>query len=265
MTVTPTYDAGLSRVRVSASGLSGSPVTALVERSIDGVTWSTVRGGTSVTVSGGSLTLPVDDYEFIDGLANTYRVTAYNVSDVQVDQETAAITPDLTGVWLKSIGRPFLNRQVTVADYSDIERPSRAGVFDVIGRSYPVAVSDVRGSRRWTLEVLTSTTAEATDLDLILASGDPLFVHVPADCTIPGGYVTVGDTTQRRTSRRGLRRMFVLPCVEIAAPGADVVGATSTWQTVVSTYATWSDVISAHTTWADLLELIGSPSDVIVP
>jgi hypothetical protein len=178
---------------------------------------------------------------------------------------TASITPTLGGVWLKSVARPFLNRQVVVQDYGDVERTARAGVFDVIGRSFPVAVSDVRGSRRWNLTVLTSTAAEAGDIDMLLASGDPLFIHVPAGCDVPGGYVSVGDTAQRRPARRSARRLFELPCVEVAAPGPDVVGAPSNWQTVLNTYGTWADLLAAHPTWADLLELIGEPTDVVVP
>ena len=120
------------------------------------------------------------------------------------------ITPAIGGVWLKSIARPFLNRQVVVVDYSDVERPSRAGVFDVVGRSLPVSVSDVRGSRRWTLEVLANTLDAADDLDLLLASGDTLLVQVPAGSGVPAGYVEVGDTRQRRTSRLGPRRVLEL-------------------------------------------------------
>lgn len=229
------------------------PSPVVVQRSTDQVRWSTVRGGAAVTVAGDAVSL--DDYEFVADVPNYYRVAG----------EVASITPTLGGVWLKSVARPFLNRRVVVQDYGDVERPARAGVFDVIGRSSPVAVSDVRGSRRWNLTVLTSTPPSAGDIDMLLASGDPLFIHVPAGCDVPGGYVSVGDTVQRRPARRSVRRLFELPCVEVAAPGPDVVGATSNWQTVLNTYGTWADLLAAHPTWADLLELIGDPTDVVVP
>lgn len=182
-----------------------------------------------------------------------------------LSQETDDITPALTSVWLKSIARPFLNRAVTVVDWSDIERQSRAGIYGVKGRSLPVAVSDVRGSREWTLELRTPTPSEAASLDVVLASGDPLFVHIPVDCEVPGGYVSVGTTSERRPATRTEVRRFLLPMTEAAAPGPDVVGATVTWQSVLNAYATWADVLAAHPTWADLLELIGDPGDVIVP
>lgn len=50
----------------------------------------------------------------------------------------------------------------------------------------------------------------------------------------------------------------------MAAPGPDVVGETSSWQTVMNTYATWADLLAAHPTWASVMELVADPEDVIV-
>lgn len=187
-------------------------------------------------------------------------------------------TPELDTVWLKSLAHPYLNRPITVTDYSDVVRPARSSSFGVIGRTMPVAVSDVRGGRQWAMEVRVQASAggfgtfstestgddlTAETLDAILAAGDVMFIHCPADCTVPGGYVLIGDVTVARRIPRATKRYFTLPCTEVAAPGPDVVGATSTWQTVLDTYATWADLIAANATWGDLLELIGDPTEVI--
>ena len=265
MALTLTYDAQLSRVRVAASALSVSAVSATVERSTDQVRWSTVRGAGSLAVSGQGAS--VDDYEFAPDVVDYYRVTAYDAGGAQTDQVTAFVTPTLTQVWLKSVARPFLNRPVEVRDFGEIRRPSRTGTFEVVGRSFPVAVTDVRGSKRWNLTLNTRTPEESDGVDLITASGDILLVHVPATgrlSAVPGGYVAIGDTTEVVPPTADLMlRIHTLQCTEVAAPGPDVVGATSTWQTVVNTYATWADVLTAHATWASVLELIGSPTDVI--
>lgn len=180
--------------------------------------------------------------------------------------QTASVTPNLTSAWIKNLFRPFLNRAVDVIDYTTVDQPARNSLFDVIGRSYPVAVTDVRGSRRVTLRVKVDTLADAEDLRLCLAAGDPVFVQVPADCPVPGSmYAVIGDLSISRTSARGVKRYFELPLTEVAAPAADVAGSTITWQGVINAYATWQDVIDAEATWADLMEGIGSPSDVIVP
>lgn len=239
--------------------------TTVAERSTDLVRWVTVRGGQALAGNGGD-TLALDDYEFTADVSNTYRWKVIEPSSgATVFTESSSITPALTKVWVKSIARPWLNREVTVADFSEVERAARAGVFDVVGRSFPIAVSDVRGSKRYTLEVLTETATAERDFDLLLASGDPIFLHVPAASMVPGGYFTIGDTTARRTGRTSRKRVFELELTEIAAPGPDVVGATITWQGVLSAYATWQAVLDAHATWNSLLELIGSPSDVVAP
>ncbi|MEU3452187.1 hypothetical protein ABZ671_00890 [Micromonospora sp. NPDC006766] len=249
MTMTLAYDTGLSRVRVSVTGLAG---VTTVERSADLVRWTTVRGGVSLTPTGG--TISIDDYEFTPDVANTYRASG----------QTATITPAIDSVWIKSLARPFLNRPVRVVGWDDTTRPARAGVFDIIGRSMPVAVTEVRGSRRWSIDILTLTRDEATDIDMLAASGDTVLVQVPSTWPSRGGYVAIGDTTEAHPQRGSIERLWTLPLTEVAAPGPDVVGASSTWQTVINGYSRWQDVITAKPRWADLLELVGNPTDVIV-
>lgn len=224
-----------------------------VERSTNQVTWTTVRGGAALVPVSGAIAL--DDYEFAPDVTNYYRAVG----------QTANITPTLGGVWLKSLARPFLNRQVTVVDYSDVARTSRAGVFDIVGRSFPIAVTDLHGSRRWTLDVLASTLAEAEDLDLLISTGEVQFVHVPAGSGVPGGYVALGDTSERRPGRRSVRRVFSLPFTAVAAPGPDIIPAVGTWQTVVNNYTDWSALTSDKADWNAVLQLVGSIADVIVP
>lgn len=195
-----------------------------------------------------------------------------------LSEETEDITPALTAVWLKSITRPFLNRSYpTCVNVSDITSPTRHGVFEVLGRSYPVAVTDVRGSDRFTVSITTKTLAEYDHLRLTLAGGDPLLLQAPAGSPIPTAYVVVEDVTRSRpapwsdgscdpeTGDPLYYRRFTLPMIEVAAPSADVVGSTYTWQGVLNDYATWADVIADNPTWADLLDNVGSATDVIVP
>lgn len=184
-----------------------------------------------------------------------------NVSD------TAVITPTLGAVFLKSISRPFLNLPVNVRLASTVQvgHQSRGAVFQIVGRSKPIAVGAARGARQWTMLVRTETAAERDHLDLLLASGDTLLVQSPPDTAVESGYVSVGDVTRDAHPLRPLSWLFTLPMTEVNAPGPQVVGATVTWQTVLDTYATWADLLAANATWADLLTLVGDPSEVIVP
>lgn len=184
--------------------------------------------------------------------------------------ETASILPELTSVWFKVIAKPFLNRTVyCIPKPGPVTRRARQGIFPIIGRSFPIAVTDVRGSREYDLDAITRTTEEYEDFDLMLSTGDIIFIHTPPGSPIATAYVAIDDVVRRQPltgSRCGNDwRVFTLPLIEVAAPGANIVGSIGTWQTVVNTYATWSDVLANHPTWSDLLTLVGSPDDVIVP
>jgi hypothetical protein len=258
MSLGATFDPILSRVRLAATALDPAP-EALFERSPNGLRWTTVRGGTAVAVTG-SDTAALDDYEFAPNVINHYRVTA------GADVFTTTITPTQDAVWFKSIIRPFLNRPVSVVNHGDITRPARNGVFPILGRTYPIAVTDVRLSRRWHMTVKADSVADADAIDLVLASGDPLYVQVPPDGRdIPGGYVVVDDSARTRFGHSSVRRWFELPITEVAPPGPDVVGATVTWETLVAEFGTWADVLAAFGTWADVAEYVSSPDTVIVP
>lgn len=263
MALAATYLGDLSRVRVEATSLDNLTATLLIERSTNGLQWTTVRGAVALAVSDN--TARVDDYEFPSGVPETYRVTGRDALGNTVEVGTVSITATITQVWLKSIEWPFLNRPVVVTEWGDIQRPARGGTFDVVGRSFPVAVTDKRGSRRCTLELVTHTSEQARDMDFMLASGGPVFVHVPADCPVPGMYAVIGDTSEKRAARRSVRRLFSLPLTEVAAPGPDVVGNTAVWETVLLPYDDWNHFIVFYPTWNDVLDVIANPETVIVP
>lgn len=182
-----------------------------------------------------------------------------------LNEQTATITPALTDVWVKSVTRPFLNRAVTVVASGDPVRTPRGMSFPIVNASNDIAITDLARSPTWPLALRAADAAEAAGLDYLVASGDVLYVHVPAGTRIPGGYVRVDqDSPEIRSGSALPRRIRVLPLRQVAAPGPDVVAATSSWATVLSTYGSWAAVLLAHPTWADLLALVAAPSEVIV-
>lgn len=227
------------------------------------------------------------NYEVLDGTAllinsGTFIVTGgtpsvnigvtmtLNAVSQQISTETESITPTIDAVWLKNVPRPFLNRTLDcVPNQSPIRRKARNGIFPVVGRSFPIAVTDVKLSREVTIEVITRTTEEHEELDIVLASGDIFFLQTPPGNSLPTMYVVIGDTEARRPLRSqdcgNDWRVFLLPMTEVAAPSSNVVGLLSTYQTVVNTYATYADVLAAHSTYLDLLSLPTDVDEVIVP
>lgn len=263
MALSATYNGDLSRIILAATALGASATYAKFDRTLDGVTYTTVRGGLAVGVV--TQLASMNDFEFPTGVAITYRVRSYNASNVLQQTFTAVITQNLSTPWIKVVARPYLNRAVMITEVGPSSRPARNGVFPVVGRSFPVGVADVRQSKQFSIEVMTETDGEAEDFDLLLASGEPIFLHVPPAFPQPSCYAIVGDVTETEPARGDPTKLFELPLTVVAAPTADVAGSIGTWATVVNTYATWADVIAAKATWAELLQLIGDPSEVIVP
>lgn len=100
MTIGAVYASDLSRVRVSLSSAPALADHAVVERSIDEVTWTTVRGGSAVTLTAGAG--QVDDYEFVPGQINHYRARYVDVADPSIvatgtasSAVNASVTPGL--------------------------------------------------------------------------------------------------------------------------------------------------------------------------
>ncbi|MEU8636794.1 hypothetical protein AB0C38_31875 [Amycolatopsis sp. NPDC048633] len=182
-----------------------------------------------------------------------------------VGVETSSITPVLDSVWLKNVRRPSLNRKVTVSGLSEITRPARVAIIDVIGRTMPIAINDVRGSRRLSITVTTPSLAAAADFDNATLTGHAVFLQAPeALCAVPTMYATVGDTTARKTSARGVRRYFDLPLTEVAAPASTVYSDTFTYADVLATYATIADVVAGAASYSALVDKV-STAVVIVP
>lgn len=264
------YDATLSRVRINVAVCATNPDTAaawpagstwLVQRSTDLIRWTTVRGGTAVTVDADAL--PLDDYEFDADVNDQYRVQVWSESTL-LWTFTDSITPVLglgaSQAWLKDIAAPYRNRIVTIASADDITYGARVGLFDIVGAALPVAVTDVRGGQAYNAVLAAADTDEDASVKALLSSGNVLFLQASADFPLDSGYYSAADVVR---SWRGApptqnprRRWWTLPLTEVAAPAADVVGSTNTWVNVAATYATWNDVVAAYASWNELVDTV---------
>lgn len=271
-----TYDPVLSRIQVDVNQAGEVPAVApdpatpapadstkTVERSTNQIDWELVRGGTESPFAPG-FEAPVDDYEFAENVENHYRIRVYDSAGNLWWNFLDKITVVLDKPWLKSISFPFANQQVTINRGEDITYPSRTGVFDVVGRRLPVAVSSTRGAAQYDVLLSTLVKTEREDLLALFSPGDVLFLQTPPEFPLPRGYYVAGDIQAARRDMPWERRWWSLPLIEVAAPTADVVGASITWRGLARRYATWDAVIAENATWTDVIELVGIPNDVVV-
>lgn len=273
MPFTATYDATRSEVALAASGVAVLPATTasiVIDRYGTAVLTNpvAVRGGAQAATT--ASTIALKDREFVPGVVNTYRLRAYNGAagtGTLLATTTATVTPAPTATWLRSPTRPFLDQAVTVVEASDLGLPARAGTFEVLGRRLPVALTEVRGSRRYSLTLATMTAAERAALELFFSFGDVVLFQPPAGCDLPGPlYAAVGDVTVTRggNGHASLRRYFVLPLVEVAAPDASIVGATITYAGAASTWPTYTAMNAATASYAALAAYVAAPLDEVV-
>ncbi|MGA6164312.1 hypothetical protein [Amycolatopsis magusensis] len=182
-----------------------------------------------------------------------------------IGQESTSITPVNTKFWIKNLRRPNNNVQVTVTGFGDISRTARTGVFDVINRTLPVAVTDLHSGRSMELRVTAETVGAALDLDTRFAAGEVmLFQSLGPDCPIPTMYTVIGNYSYGRKAQRAKRRHFTLPLVEVAAPDAGVFSTTVTYADLPALFATYGALIAAEPTYSDVLDIVAE-SEVIVP
>jgi hypothetical protein len=229
-----------------------------------GIVWDHVIQTTTTAVD-----VPTGSFVVSGGSSAISRGLVASLPAVLLTQ-TASITPVISQVWLKSIGMPFLNRGFyCVSKIGDEQRDDRTGLFEVINRNFPIAVTDVRQSKEVTIEVITQTTQEWHDLDFILGLGAPMYLQTPLNYPLDSMHVVIRRTSKRRPLLQQTCgndwRVYELPLREVAPPGDAIVGSTITWQGVINAYATWQDVLNAETSWFDLMQNIGTPADVIVP
>lgn len=140
-----------------------------------------------------------------------------------------------TRLWLKIPARPALNLAIELAcpgasglgwlwpSNPTVRRRARAGILPVVGRTYPVAATDLRLAREWQVDLRTTTTSAFDRVDALFAPGDVIFIQPPCDCLgVPGGYVAAMDLTYEPHIALTDQVDWSVPVVEVAAPGPDV-------------------------------------------
>lgn len=255
--VTVSYDPTRGRVRVKATGLDPSVVRVVVSsRRLGTSRWTEVRGGRVAVDVDGAMVRTVDDYEFVAGEGVEYRLVALSSAegapDVVVQQRIASISDTEETNWVKFIATPYRNRRVVLTDWSEVSRKSRVALYDVVGRSQPVAVTDVHTGRQFSVDLVAHTLAEREALDQAMGTGVPVFFQTPTSIACPSIYAVIGDYTYRRPARRSLRSIVTVQLIEISPPPPSVVGSGLTYRILGTQYGAYADLHAAIDTYAEL-------------
>lgn len=225
-TLVATADDANGRVELDVTGNSGDATTEAIElqRSIDGgATWEPVRLDTDTDgiVTGTSAT--VYDYEAPNGTEVDYRARALH--DYSGEWAASAWAEDAatwfgTDWWLKHPNQQSLNMTVTVRAFEPVERAGRQGVFQPVGATAAIVVSDTRSPASGTVTLRTDTASERDGLDALLDTVGTLLLQAPPSHGEPDRYIRVTGSQRARVSGRATMgyRFDTLTWVEVAKP-----------------------------------------------
>lgn len=191
------------RTALTVTNGAGTPSTDRLElqRSDDGgTTWVTVR---TTTVGGVLSPAPtattVYDYE-APSKSVTYRARAlHNYSGVWAASAwaTSTVTIDPDSWWIKHPHRPALNLPVIVRALDVVAKAGRNGIFQPLGSSAAVVISDTRGPASGTVTLRLDSLEDQAALDALLDTTDTLLLQSPAGEGGPG-YVRLGNHERAR-------------------------------------------------------------------
>lgn len=229
---TPTLTVQTGRIKIDVEGNAGTATTSYLEvqRSEDaGTTWEALRLTTEDGLLAGTSGTAYD-YEAPNGTLMSYRVRAAHDYSGQLAysawSSTATATWTDSAWWLKCPEQPALNMTVNVTSFQGYQRAARQGVFQPLGATEQIVVSDTRGGATGSLTVRLDTAAERADLDALVDANLTLLLQGPAAHDEPDHYLRVGDHERKRVVDHGgvTKRVDTLTWLEVAAPSGVVYG-----------------------------------------
>lgn len=184
------------------------------------------------------------------------------------DQATTSYTPvfpspNVNPYWLMNPARPGQNIRVEITGFSELNQDGRTGIFEIVGRSYPVTVSDIMKSNSFEFTIDAPTKAQAKEIAGRIALGDPMFLLVPDPNSDIDTFYFAATSLKRSLDAPGGSWSITVSAREVAQPAPAVYGSTYIWNDVVTNYATWT-AVQTVSSWANLVDQI-SNTVIIVP
>lgn len=167
-------------------------------------------------VPGGSITAAR-----ASSISKALTMSYQKMTEQTVSSSVATPDPDRTVLVVSGVttpGSPSYAAPVKVVGWSDPERDARTALIPISGSSRPVAVSDVAGPQRWTLELELPDQYAARELDEALTEGQAVYLRSTDTCPFPTGWHSVGARKIGRRAARGVKRYATLALTECAAP-----------------------------------------------
>ena len=140
--------------------------------------------------------------------------------------------------------------------FGTLTYPARLNQYDVLSKSYRIAVSQVRGKPTGQMTLMTYTDSDAEVAEVLFASGRILLFRNPDPrYQEPYLYLAIGDTAKDPLAdgaENQPQRLWTVPFTVVERPTGLIEASTVvTWAMAKSGYVNWLDIFSARTNWLD--------------
>jgi hypothetical protein len=215
-------------------------------------------GGDTVAITGGAAAI-------------SRAISVQVPADPTTDATSISYTPVFPNknrkpYWLMNPARPGQNIRVEITAFSEITQGGRTGIFEIVGRSAPVTVSDIMESGSFDFTIDAATKSEAKEIAARLALGDPMFLLVPDPNADIDTFYFTATALKRAVDAPGGSWSVTVSAREVSQPAPAVYGSTYIWNDVATDYASWTSVLAdpQNATWSNLVDRI-SDDIIVVP
>lgn len=185
------------------------------------------------------------------------------------DQAIGSTTPVLPSAnvkpyWLMNPGRPGQNVRVEITGFSEFNQAGKTGLFEILGRSVPVVVTDIMQSETFSFDIDAATKTEAKEIAQRLALGETMYLlsSDPANDVDSVYFSTI--SIARKVDALKASWTITVQARVTGQPAPAVYGSTYTWADVVTDYVSWTTLLAdpQNTSWVNLTDKISD--DVII-
>lgn len=179
-----TGDAANARTSLLITNNDSHSVAANLQYSDDGgVTWNSVRNGSSVAIGPSPSSVTVYDYEATPGVARTYRVqVTYEATPNIITSawvQAGPVTLTLTTWWVKDVTNPALNKSLCDAQQHVRNRKGDSVAVYPAGRTKPLVLRGPVHGVDGTFRTVVKTEAERTAALALFAAQDSILIQDP--------------------------------------------------------------------------------------
>ena len=130
-------------------------------------------------------------------------------------------------------------------------------MYQIVGRSRPVVVSEVRASRTGVLQIHIWRADDHEAFNALMDSGQTILFQAAPGHGLDGNlYLSIDDVAWEPESWDATvpEYLWSLGVTEVDRPAGGIQGSAGrTWQDVLDNYQTWHEVLDAYGSWADVL------------